>query len=161
MGTSEQIDRLPDRQAIAVLSLVLEKQKLLPDATRLREFDKQVSVAAAELEPEFRDSIPAAPGQVSDGELARSTLKYLLAETPELSAVVDRAVSLSATDDGTRFEPATLAVGALVIIALQTDVKVERNTAGKWRFAVHKKAMSDSALGGLLSKLIAWYTGRG
>jgi len=159
MGTSEQVDRLPDQQAIAVLALVLERQKLLPDATRLRELDAQVSAAAAESD--IAQGVPAVTESVSDGELARSTLSYLLAETPALSSVIDRAITLSATDDGTRFEPVTMAVGALVVLALQTDVKLERNTAGKWRLAVHKKAMSDSALGAVLTRLIASYTGRG
>ncbi len=66
--------------------------------------------------------------------------------------MIDRAVRLA--DDTTRFEPATLAVGGLVLIALQTEVKVERNTAGRWQFRLHKKAMRDSTLGRLLGQLL-------
>jgi len=52
------------------------------------------------------------------------------ATRPELTLVIDHAVRLA--DDTTRFEPATLAVGGLVLLALQTEVRVERNTAGEW-----------------------------
>jgi len=59
----------------------------------------------------------------------------------------------------TRVDPLTLGVGALVVLALQTDVQLERTPAGTWRFKIHKKAMSDTSLGRLLSKLISSYTG--
>lgn len=61
-------------------------------------------------------------------------------------------------EDSTRFEPATLALGGLVLLALQTEIKVERNTTGEWRFRLHKKAMRDSTLGRLLGQLLAFYT---
>jgi hypothetical protein len=89
----------------------------------------------------------------SHGDLARATLTHLSATRPELAPVIDRAVRLA--DDTTRFEPATLAVGGLVLLALQTEVKVERNTAGEWQFRLHKKALRDSTLGRLLGQLLA------
>ncbi len=52
----------------------------------------------------------------------------------------------------------TLALGGLVLIALQTEITIDRNTAGQWQFRLHKKAMRDSALGQLLGKLLALYT---
>ncbi|MGH3826299.1 MAG: hypothetical protein ACRDQX_03870 [Pseudonocardiaceae bacterium] len=70
--------------------------------------------------------------------------------------MIDRAVRLA--EDTTRFEAAMLAVGALVLLALQTEIKVDRNTAGKWQFRPHKKALSDSSLGRLLGQLLAPYT---
>ncbi|HET9258293.1 MAG TPA: hypothetical protein VFO16_24270 [Pseudonocardiaceae bacterium] len=71
-------------------------------------------------------------------------------------AIIDHAVRLA--DDTTRFEPATLALGGLVLIALQTEITIDRDTAGQWQFRLHKKAMRDSALGRLLGKLLALYT---
>jgi hypothetical protein len=62
-------------------------------------------------------------------------------------------------EDTTRFEPATLAVGGLVVLALQTEVTLSRDTAGRWRFRLHKKPMSDSTLGRLLSKLLSVSSG--
>ena len=67
--------------------------------------------------------------------------------------MIDRAVRLA--DDTTRFEPATLAVGGLVLLVLHTEVKIERNTAGEWQFRLHKKALRDSTLGRLLGQLLA------
>ena len=34
--------------------------------------------------------------------------------------------------DATRFEPATLTVGALIVVALQTEVKLSRTAEGRW-----------------------------
>jgi hypothetical protein len=42
-----------------------------------------------------------------------------------------------------------------VLLALHTEVKVERNTAGEWQFRLHKKALRDSTLGRLLGQLLA------
>ncbi len=61
-------------------------------------------------------------------------------------------------EDTTRFEPATLALGGLVLLALQTEIKIDRNTTGQWQFRLHKKAMRDSTLGRLLGKLLVLYT---
>ena len=60
---------------------------------------------------------------------------------------------------GERFDPLTLAVGGLVILALQTEVTLERDKAGRWRFRMRKQPMKDSTLGSLLGKLVAAATG--
>lgn len=70
--------------------------------------------------------------------------------------VIHRAVRLA--KDTTRFEPATLAVGRLVLLALHTEIKIDRNAAGELQFLLHKKALRDSTLGRLLGQLLALYT---
>ncbi len=39
-------------------------------------------------------------------------------------------------DDATRFEPATLTVGALIVVALQTEVMLSRTAEGRWTITV-------------------------
>jgi hypothetical protein len=58
-------------------------------------------------------------------------------------------------DDPSR-EPA-LFVGALVVLALQTEVKLTRDSQGKWSFTVHKRPLRDSTLGLVITKLISTY----
>ncbi len=151
MTSAATIDALTDLQAIRVLALVVDHYAPLPDPTRLRELDTALAHAAddPDLRPYRR---PGAPPP-SHGDLARAALTHLSATRPELASVIDRAVLLA--DDTTRFEPATLAVGGLVLLALHTEVKVERNTAGEWQFRLHKKALRDSTLGRLLGQLLA------
>jgi hypothetical protein len=99
---------------------------------------------------------------ITPGDLARETLTYLLAERLDLAEVIDRAVAMTRADPlevRSRFEPVTVGVGALVVLALQTDLQIERGTNGRWRFKLHKKAMSDSTLGKFLAKLVAAYGG--
>jgi hypothetical protein len=74
----------------------------------------------------------------------------------ELVPVIDHAAHLA--EDATRFEPADLALGGLVLIALQTEIKIDRNTTGQWQFRLHKKAMRDSTLGRIIGQLVALYT---
>ena len=123
----------------------------LPDPTRLRELDTVLAHAADD--PDLRPYLRPGTPPPSHGDLARATLTHLSATRPELAPVIDRAVRLA--DDTTRFEPATLAVGGLVLLALHTEVKVERNTAGEWQFRLHKKALRDSTLGRLLGQPLA------
>ena len=152
MTSAATIDTLTDLQAVRVLALVVvDHHAPLPDPTRLRELDTAFAHAAddPDLWPYLRPSTPPP----SHGDLARATLTHLSATRPELALVIDRAVHLA--DDTTRFEPATLAVGGLVLLALHTEVKVERNTAGEWQFRLHKKALRDSTLGRLLGQLLA------
>ena len=115
--------------------------------------------------PGLREAITASTGLASHagpgdqaagpGELARAALGHLAATRPELIPVITRAAELP--PDGTRFEPATLAVGALVVLALQTKVKLTRNPQGNWAFTIHKHALRDSTLGQVISKLLAAY----
>ncbi|MDG6106466.1 hypothetical protein Daura_27100 [Dactylosporangium aurantiacum] len=136
---------LTDPEAVRLLTLVADHGTALPDAGQLRQIGSRLREAAAVDEQPG----PAAP--VTAGDLARAALEYL-AGSPEHRQVVARAASIPA--DGTRFEPATLAVGALVVIALQTEVKFSRDERGRWRLEVHKQAMRDSTLVSLITKLL-------
>ncbi|MGH3773972.1 MAG: hypothetical protein ACRDRW_21710 [Pseudonocardiaceae bacterium] len=154
MTSPATLDALTDRQAVRVLALVVDHHAPLPDAAQLRELDTALAHAAddPDLRPYDRPGTPPP----SDGDLARATLTHLAATRPELASVIDRAVRLA--EDTTRFEPAMLAVGGLVLLALHTEITVERNAAGEWQFRLHKKALSDSTLGRLLGQLLALYT---
>ena len=52
-----------------------------------------------------------------------------------------------------------LLVVTLVVMALQTEVKLTRNTQGRWTFTMHKHPMRDSTLGQVISKLLTYLTG--
>ena len=154
MTHAATIDALTDHEAIRVLAVVIDHQAPLPDPTRLRELQAALSHAAdnPDLQPHRQGKIPPP----TEGDLARTTLAYLAATCPELAPMIDHAVRLA--ENTTRFEPATLAVGGLVLIALQTEITIDRNTAGQWQFRLHKKAMRDSTLGQLIGKLLTLYS---
>jgi len=174
------ITRLTRAQAVAALTLALDRQHLLPDPTQLHQLDTRTRQAAQEAAHQPHrdlDTLPAgtaptlqatATGAVgSPGELARDTLAHLATTRPDLTATIDQAITLAISDHAAdslsaeRLDPATLAIGALVLLALQTDVKLERGTTGGWRFAVHKKALSDASITKIITKLIATYTTSG
>ncbi|HEY2288463.1 MAG TPA: hypothetical protein VGH88_22210 [Streptosporangiaceae bacterium] len=97
----------------------------------------------------------AEPGaSAGPGELARAALLHLAATRPDLVPVITRAIGLPGEDVR---EPVTLAVGALVVLALQTEVKLTRNADGRWAFTLHKHHMRDTTLGQVITKLLAAY----
>ncbi|HET9657574.1 MAG TPA: hypothetical protein VFP72_19645 [Kineosporiaceae bacterium] len=163
---------LGDEQAVGVLALVLDHDRRLPDPLRVQELDAHLAQALTEgtvvdadtgIPIQFPGVEPGevgGAGAVSAGALARDTLAYLAATRPGTVAVIERAIALQqqGTAVGSRIEPLTVGLGALVVLALQTEVLVQRGATGKWTFKVHKRAMSDSALGRLLARLIAAYT---
>jgi hypothetical protein len=141
---------LPDSHAIRLLTLVADHTTALPDPTQLRRIDTRLREAAA------LDQQPDQPGSASPvtaGDLARATLLYL-ATSPQHQRVVARVATIPA--EATRLEPATLTIGALVVLALQTEIKLSRDQHGHWKLNIHKQAMRDSTLANLITKLLTF-----
>jgi len=153
MDITAAIEALSGDQAARVLALTVDHGAPLPDPARLRALDSGLRDALAG-DGAGLAGYAAPGGQAADpGELARATLVYLAAARPDLVPVIGQAVALA--DDSTR-EPA-LFVGALVVLALQTEVKLTRDSQGKWSFTVHKRPVRDSTLGQVITKLISAY----
>ena len=148
------ISALSSQQAIRVLALTADHTAPLPDPAQLSATDRNLRDALPDS-ADLDEYAPPADQDGDPGDLARATLTHLAATQPDLVPVITQAITMA--DDTTRFEPATLAVGALVVLALQTDVKLTRSAQGKWSFTVHKQAMRDSTLAQVISKLLGLY----
>ena len=148
------IAALTGEEAIRVLADTADYQTRLPDPAQLRALETGLREATTD-DTELTDY--AQPGATADaGDLARATLLHLAATRPDLVPVITRAID----DPGSAVrEPVSLTVGALVVLALQTEVKLTRNTQGRWTFTVHKHPMRDSTLGQVISKLLAYLPG--
>ena len=151
---TDTIEALTGDQAIRVLADTADHQTRLPDPAQLRALQSGLQEA---LTADTELASYAQPGTAADpGDLARATLQHLAATRPELVPVITRAIDLPGY--GVR-DPVTLTVGALVVLALQTEVKLTRNTQGRWTFTFHKHPMRDSTLGQVISKLLAYLPG--
>jgi len=151
-GITDTIEALTGEQSIRVLADTSDHQARLPDPAQLRTIESRVHEAlttSTGLAGYAQPGIAAGPG-----DLARATLQHLAVTRPDLVPVITRAIDLP--DGGVR-DPVTLMVGALVVLALQTEVKLTRNAKGHWTFAFHKHPMRDSALAQVISKLLATY----
>jgi hypothetical protein len=146
------IAALDDATAVRVLADVADYQAPLPDPAQLRAMETGLRQATATDPALTSYTQPGAPAGA--GDLARATLQHL-ADHPALAPVITRAIQDSG--DPTR-DPVTLTVAALVIIALQTEVKLSRDRQGHWSFTVHKHPMRDSALGQVITKLLSYLT---
>ena len=148
------ITALTGEEAIRVLADTADYQNALPDPAGLRARETGLRDATAD-DTALADY--AQPGTTADaGDLARATLVHLAATRPNLVPVITRAIE----DPGYAVrDPVTLTVGALVVLALQTEVKLARNAQGRWTFTVHKHPMRDSTLGQVISKLLAYLAG--
>ena len=152
-----RITALPDAQAVRVLVLVLDEDRGGIDQLGLRKQEPELREAVTDPAlSEYADPATAAP---DDGDLARTTLLYLTDTQPRLAETIRWALDLPAGDGNERFDPLTLAIGGLIVLALQTDVTLAKDTHGKWRFRLHKQPMKDSTLGTLLGKLIIAFGG--
>ena len=144
------IAALDDATAVQVLADVADYQAPLPDPAQLRAIETGLRQATATDPALTSYTDPGAPAGA--GDLARATLQHLAAR-PDLATVITRAIQ----DSGhpTR-DPVTLTVAALVVIALQTEVKLSRDPKGHWAFTIHKHPMRDSALGQVITKLLGY-----
>jgi hypothetical protein len=152
-GIAEAIGALDGPDAIRVLADTADHEHRLPGPAQLRA-----------IEAGLRDALTAAdsglagfagPGEAADpGDLARTALLHLAATRPGLVPVITRAISLPGQDVR---DPVTLAVGALVVLTLQTEVKLARDTSGRWSFTLRKHPLRDSTLGQVITKLLAAY----
>jgi hypothetical protein len=147
------IAALSDRDAIRVLAAVTDYQAPLPDPAQLAALDTGLREAlatgtslASYAEADSQDAGP--------GDLARAALQHLAATRPSLAPVITGVID---SPGPSVREPVTLAAGVLVILALQTEVKLSRDSRGRWAFSVHKHPARESTLGQVISKLLAAY----
>ena len=120
------IAALTGEEAIRVLADAADYQTRPPDPAQLRALDTGLRGATTD-DTELADY--AEPGTTADaGDLARATLVHLAATRLDLVPVITRAID----DPGYAVrDPVTLTVGALVVLALQTEVKLTRNEQGR------------------------------
>ncbi len=163
-----RILELDDVDAVRMLRLVLERQHRLPDPETARELARHLTEAAgrklvleypaasADSSPGTRTlSLPEGVAPVTGGDLARETLLYLLAEQPELEPVLASAAEGATGPMGALTRPGYLDLGVQVLLILHEEVTLERDLNDAWRFRIHRKAMNDATLAGVLAKLVA------
>jgi hypothetical protein len=143
------IASLSDMEAVRVLALMVDRASPLPDPAHQREIESRLRQAVEKPDTEPAD------GPVSAGDLARAALHHL-ATRPDNAALIVRAAEMPPQQS--RFDTATLLIGALVVLALQTEVDLTRNEDGRWKLHIHKQPMRDSTtIATLISKLMAFY----
>jgi hypothetical protein len=154
-----RIANLDDSQAIEVLTLVADHEypgSLTSGAAEWADVEPRLREALAD--PELEPFVATATTFVGDGGLARATLAYA-ATSATLAEVVDKAIDY-VEGPRERLAVPVVAVGVLVLVLLQTEVKLERQSNGRWRFLFHKKPLSDAALARVLTTLISRFTNR-
>jgi len=154
-GLAAQVAALGDQRAVQVLALAVYRDQTPPPTDP--QLDARLREAAQQADA---DTVPVQPG-VSDGDLARATLAYL-AQTPDRAQDVQRAIAITDSDPTVRFiDPVTLVIGGLILLALQTEISLDKDTKGRWRFHFRKNPMSDATLGNAIGSFIGAYTPTG
>jgi hypothetical protein len=145
---------LPDADAVRVLAAVADYQARIPDPAELTALDSGLREALATGGAGLAGYSPVEDPDIGPGDLARTALKYLAATRPELVPVITGAIG---SPGPALREPVTVAAGVLLVLALQTEVKLSRDSRGRWAFTIHKHPARESALGQVISKLLAAY----
>jgi hypothetical protein len=149
------IAALSDPDAIRVLAAVADYQARLPDPAELAVLDTGLREALTDGTGLGGYGEPGGLDQeAGSGDLARAALQHLAGTQPGLIPVITGAIG---SPGPVLREPVTLAAGVLVILALQTEVKLSRDSRGRWAFTVHKHPARESTLGQVISKLLAAY----
>jgi hypothetical protein len=144
----ERIEGLDDRRAVAVLAAVLEHQGFQVESVATHETQAQVDEALHQ--PELADYATTS-NTATAGDIARLTLAELARRDPNSAADITRAMALPAV--GEKFDPLTLAIGALVLFAFHADIKLEKDPKKGWSFRFATKPLKDSTIGKILGGL--------
>jgi len=145
-----EIDDLTEPRALAVLSAVLEQQGIEVNAEVAQVAHARVQEALRQ--PEIVDLAPPPDGESTPGAIARLVLTELARRDPARSETIRRAIETTASQD--RLDPATLAIGALVLFAFHSDIELRKDPAKGWSFHFRTTPLKDSAIGRILGKLL-------
>jgi hypothetical protein len=133
------------RRAITAFASMMQ-QRHADDV--ITDMDDELIVA---LREQFAD-VPVADDPTDD-DLIAAAFELLAADpqhAPAMKALSEGAepLSFSAIE--------LIAIGTLALIALQSHIRIERTTAGKWRILIEKQPTSEQ----LLTRLISHVLGR-
>jgi hypothetical protein len=144
----EQISQLSDSTAIRVLSQMPETWS--SEGTT----DPSLTAEQQDALAEWLGA-PVASLPVSEGDLARQTLTLLATEPLRREAILAMAAESPSQSD--RFDAGTtIAIGAAVLMVLQTYVRIERDKEGKWSIEIKKNPTSDKLLKPVVEKFLAF-----
>jgi len=153
-----QILSLTEQAATATLELVLRRAGLTPDPFATDHPHEQLRAALHHtdlLSP--RDTLAQPP---SDGDIARMTLLYLAERDASCRANIEHLVAHSpASGTAVTRDAGSFVLGALVLLALHTDLELRKQPDKGWYFHVKVKPLPASTLGKLLSMLYAKFAG--
>jgi hypothetical protein len=155
---SEQIENLDDPAAIAALELILRRAGLTPDPFATDQPEEQLREALRQPDlPSFGSPQATLP---SDGDIARATLLYLAEQDATFRTSIAHVVSRSpgANEAPTR-DIGAFALGALVLLALRTDLELRKQPGKGWSFHFKLKPLPASALGKVLNMLYTKFAG--
>ncbi|CAM5651260.1 hypothetical protein SALBM135S_05119 [Streptomyces alboniger] len=151
-----EVRALSEETAVRALAVVVEERGLLAEASRCPWSGAELTEAVAA--GDLAAYLPPDRPEATDGELARATLEYVASQSEDMARTVGEAVEY-ARSPLERVEPVALSVTVLVVVLLQTEVAVKRDTRGRWSFTIHKRAMRDAALGRVFTALLSRLTG--
>ncbi|MFD0417028.1 hypothetical protein [Streptomyces sp. NPDC127108] len=160
MSSRDQLERriraLSDEAAVRALTALVEERGLLPDAKKCPWNDAELRDALDAADVAAYASVEQA--DATEGELARAALEYAADLGDGEARTVSEAVDF-AQEPNVRFDPVALSVTVLVVVLLQTEVVVKRDTRGRWALTIHKRAMRDAALGRVFTALLSRLSG--
>ena len=140
------IQQLNDNTAIEILGAIARTRK-----------PAEISGWDHTLEQALMQQFPSEPesARPSQGELARQAL-LLLAEDPQMRTAIE-TMAANWDKQPQRFDGGlSIGITAAVLLVLQTHIKFERTSTGKWNLKIEKKPTSDALLETLVQKLLSY-----
>ena len=148
----DRIGALPDEQAITTLALVLQRQGRTVDPFTWA--DTEAHLREALTQPDIRD-VADPDLDATPGALARTTLTYLAHTDDTTHDLIEHAVTIAPRPE--RFDPATLIIGALVLLAFHADINLAHDPEKGWTFHFRTTALLPDTIGTILGQLYGTY----
>jgi hypothetical protein len=149
---TDRIAALPDEQTLATLALVLQRQGRTVDPFTWPDTEPHLRQALSQ--PDITQHVTPDP-DATPTALARTTLTYLADTDQTTRGLIEHALTIAPRPE--RFDPATLVIGGLVLLAFHTDITLAHDPHKGWTFHFRTKALSDATIGKLLSQLLSIY----
>ena len=124
-------------------------------ATPKLRHDGLQAALTADLHKALASTYGIASAAPSEGDLARATLVFLASDPATASILAALLDGPQAEHFGKPAGSRALSVTVAVLLALQTHLRIERDTAGKWNFLIDKPTASEELLKPIVQKLVA------
>lgn len=145
----DELKSAPDREILAALAMIMEREGADMDMQQLASTHDHVLEALGQ--PELLGLIDKEDPTATTGSIGRIALQHIAATRPDGYEVVSRA--LNAAQGRRQRDVSELFIGAMVLYAFSTDIKLSRDARRGWSFSIHHAGIGSSTLVKLLGQL--------
>ena len=138
--------------SVRTLALALDFIKPIPDGIILSNLEETLKRA---IQEGAIDAYRRNESGLTQADVADAGLRYLAVSYEDGANAIAKANATSIERD--RFDLATLAVGGLIVLLVQSELRLKRTSQGKWTIEFVKTPLRGSALADVVTKIADYF----